>query len=133
MTHATLHPEKCAPVTWDVVFFGGLMIVSGMMDIYIIVANPEYRLPMFGTRPEGALGWFVKLTAPPIHFLAGAGAILGKRWAYPLMMGYSIYGLTNAVVNRLLLPPPHRIRTIFIVATLLLIGYLYSRRDQFKN
>jgi len=125
--------QRVCPVASDLIFFGVLMIFSGMMDLYIIIANPEYRLPTFGTRPTGFIGWFVKLSAPPIHFLTGYGAILGRKWAYSLMMYYSLYGLTNAIVNRIVLPGPHRIRTIFMVGTLFFMGYLYVRRGQFRT
>jgi len=117
----------------DIIFWGSLMIVSGMMDLYIIISNPDYRLPTFGTRPTGVIGWFVKLSAPPIHFLTGYGAILGRKWAYPLMTYYSLYGLINAIVNWIVLPGPHRIRTIFMVGTVFFMGYLYIRRGQFKT
>jgi hypothetical protein len=117
----------------DVVFFGVLLLFSGATDIYIIIANPGYNLPVFGVTFTGPIGWFIKLVAPPIHFIAGYGAIWGRKWAYPLLMLYSLYGLMSAVVNRLQLPPPHRIRTVFIAATLLFMGYLYARRDHFHN
>ncbi len=117
----------------DVVFFGILMILSGAGDLYIIVSNPEYSLPFFGTKPYGIFGGVVKSVHPFIHFASGYGAIYGKRWAYPLFMAYSVYGLANAITNRMLLPPPHRIRTVFIIGTILVMGYLYWRRNQFKN
>ena len=117
----------------DIIFFGCLMIVSGIMDFYIIIANPQYRLPFFGIKPEGVIGWASKLIHPFIHFAAGFGALYVKKWAYPLFMVYSIYGLTNAMTNRILLPGPHRIRTIFMILTLLVMVYLYKRRGVFKN
>lgn len=126
-----LTPNPSVP--YDLVFFGILMISSGFMDLYIIIANPEYSLPIFGMKFIGWGGWFVKLIAPPIHFISGYGAILGRKWAYRLMMYYSFYGLINATVNRLVLPGPHRIRTIFLAGTLFFIGYLYMRRRQFRT
>jgi len=125
---------KPAPETYpDMVCFGFLMLFSGATDLYIIIANPHYNLPIFGVTLTGWAGWLVKLVAPPIHFVAGYGAIWGRKWAYPLLMVYALYGLMSATVNRLHLPPPHRIRTIFIVATLLFMGYLYARRNHFRN
>jgi len=117
----------------DIIFFGVLMIFSGMGDLYIIIANPQYRLPFFGTKPEGLIGWAIKAIHPFFHFGAGFGAIYGKKWAYLFMMAYSTYGLVNAMTNRLLLPGPHRIRTIFMIITALSMVYLYCRRNQFKN
>jgi len=118
---------------YDIVFFGVLMILSGMGDLYIIVANPEYRLPFFGMKPDGFAGLLIKSVHPFFHFGAGWGAIYGKKWAYPLMMVYSVYGLVNAIANRILLPGPHRIRTIFMIVTALSMVYLYCRRREFRN
>jgi len=117
----------------DIVFFGVLMILSGMGDFYIIIANPQYRLPFFGMKPDGFTGLLIKSVHPFFHFGAGFGAMYGKKWAYPLIMAYSVYGLANAMTNRMLLPAPHRIRTIFMIGTALVMVYLYCRRDQFKN
>ncbi len=131
--HSSIKQEVQTPVPCDIVFFGVLMILSGIGDLYIIVANPAYSLPLFGTKPHGIFGALIKFIHPLIHFASGYGAIYAKRWAYPLFMAYSVYGLVNAITNRLLLPPPHRIRTLFIVLTVLVMGYLYFRRRLFKN
>ncbi len=126
-------PKVASPVPFDLVFFGVLMVASGAMDLYIIFANPQYGIPTFGVKLTGPAGWFFKCVAPPIHFLCGYGAIYGRRWAYHGLMAYSLYGLINATVNRLVLPGPHRIRSIFLVGTLLFAGYLYARRKRFQN
>jgi len=120
-------------VPLDIILFGVVMVLSGVMDTYIIVANPEYGLPVFGMKLTGPIGWFFKFLSPTLHFASGYGAIMGRRWAYPLFMLYSVYGLLSAVVSWMVLPPPHRIRKIFIVILLGVMGYLYVRRDQFKN
>lgn len=120
-------------VPLDIVLFGVVMVLSGVMDTYIIVANPEYGLPVFGMKLTGPIGWFFKFLSPTLHFASGYGAIMGRRWAYPLFMLYSVYGLLSAVVSWMVLPPPHRIRKIFIVILLGVMGYLYVRRDQFRN
>jgi len=126
-------PRHPATVPFDLVVMGVLMILSGGMDLYLIAANPEYGIPTFGVKRTGVIGWVLKLIAPPIHFASGYGAIGGRRWAYRFLMLYSFYGLINAAVNRMLLPGPHRIRTVFFVGTLLFVGYLYARREHFKN
>jgi hypothetical protein len=108
------------------------MILSGIGDLSIIIAYPQYSLPFFGARLSGLPGLSIKLIHPLIHFISGYGAIYGRRWAYLFFMAYAGYGMVNAVVNRLLLPPPHRIRTIFMIGTVLVMGYLYFRREQFK-
>jgi len=130
---STMHLKRRGDIAYDLVCFGVLMVLSGMGDLYIIVANPQYRLPFFGMKPEGWTGLLIKSVHPFFHFGAGFGAIYGKKWAYPLMMVYSAYGLINAMVNRMLLPGPHRIRTVFMIGTSLVMVYLYLRRDQFRN
>jgi hypothetical protein len=120
-------------VPFDIVLFGVVMVLSGVMDTYIIFANPDYGLPVFGMKLTGPIGWFFKFLSPTLHFASGYGAIMGRRWAYPLFMLYSVYGLMSAIVSRMVLPPPHRIRMIFIFILLVVMGYLYWRRDQFKN
>jgi len=122
-----------AAVPLDFVVLGVLMIFSGGMDLYLIVAHPEYGIPTFGVKRTGTVGWALKLIAPPMHFVLGYGALSGRRWAYRFLMLYSLYGLFNAAVNRMLLPAPHRIRTVFLIGTLIFIGYLYIRRERFKN
>jgi hypothetical protein len=121
------------PVPFDIVCFGILMILSGIFDIAILVAYPQYSLPFFGGKLAGMPGILIKAIQPLIHFVSGYGAIYGRRWAYPFFMAYAVYGMANAVTNRLLLPPPHRIRTIFMIGTVLVMGYLYCRRRQFRN
>jgi len=125
--------KELGNTSYDLIFFGVLMILSGMGDLYIIVANPQYRLPFFGMKPDGLAGLLIKSVHPFFHFGAGAGAIYGKKWAYPFIMAYSVYGLVNAMANRMLLPGPHRIRTVFMIGTSLVMVYLYLRRNQFKN
>ncbi len=120
------------PVPRDIIFFGILMILSGMGDLFIIIAYPQYSLPFFGTKPTGLPGVLIKGIHPLIHFASGYGAIYGRKWAYPFFMAYSVYGLINATVNLMVFPPPHRIRTVFIIGTLLVMMYLYLRRSQFK-
>jgi len=134
---ATSISQETAPVRHsvpaDIIFFGVLMILSGVMDTYIIVANPEYGLPVFGMKLTGGIGWFFKFLSPVLHFASGYGAILGRRWAYPLFMIYSLYGLASATVSRLVLPPPHRIRTVFMIVLVGFMIYLYFRRNAFRN
>jgi hypothetical protein len=125
--------KRPSDIPYDIILFGVLMLVAGMGDIYIIVANPQYRLPFFGMKPDGLTGALIKSVHPFFHFGAGFGLIYGKKWAYPFMMAYSVYGLVNAMTNRLLLPGPHRIRMVFMIGTALVMVYLYFRRNQFKN
>ncbi len=125
--------ETNRPVPYDLIFFGVLMVVSGVMDIYIIFANPDYRLPVFGMKLEGPEGWYLNLVFPLFHFFIGYGLVFARKWAYRLFVGFTIYGILSASVNFLRLPPPHNIRTIFIIISLAVLGYLYARRAHFNR
>ncbi|MFQ5587688.1 MAG: hypothetical protein ACE5F7_02520 [Nitrospiria bacterium] len=121
------------PVPYDLMVLGIVMVISGIMDTYLIIANPDYRLPVFGMKLEGPLGWYLNLVFPVIHFIIGYGVILARRWSYHLFMGFTIYGIISALVNLIRLPPPHNIRTIFLVVSFLVLVYLYMRRGHFNR
>ncbi len=120
-------------IPYDLTILGIVMIVSGIMDTYLIIANPDYRLPIFGMKLEGPLGWYLNLLFPVIHFIVGYGVLLARRWSYLLFMGFTLYGIISASVNFLRLPPPHNIRTVFLIVSFIVLGYLYVRRRQFKH
>lgn len=121
------------PIPYDLIFFGVLMVASGMMDIFIIFKNPDYRLPVFGMKLEGPNGWYLNLVFPGFHFFIGYGLIFARKWAHRLFVGFTIYGILSASVNFLRLPPPHNIRTIFIIISLVVLVYLYMRRAHFNR
>lgn len=120
-------------VPYDLVFFGVLMILSGFVDAYIIIINPDYRLPVFGMKLSGKIGWYFNFLFPLFHFASGYGTLLGKRWAYLLFMVFSIYMISSASIGLIRLPPPHNIRTGFLIGTPLFMGYLYWRRAFFSS
>ena len=50
------------------------------MDTYIILANPQYSLHVFCTRPTGMLGAIAKIQSPTFHVAIGYGFLGRRRW-----------------------------------------------------
>jgi len=115
----------------DLIFFAVVMILSGIVDAYIITINPDYRLPVFGMKLTGKIGWYFNFLFPLFHLASGYGTLLGRRWAYLLFMGFSVYMILSASVGLIRLPPPHNIRTGFLIGTPIFMAYLYWRRRFF--
>jgi len=120
-------------VPYDIIGIGAVMMVSGFMDTYIIFANPDYRLPIFGMKIQGAAGWYLNLLYPLVHCVIGYGTICARKWAHRLFVAFTLYGILSATVNLLRLPPPHNIRTIFLMVSAAVLSYLYLRRGQFNR
>ncbi len=118
---------------YDLVFFGFLMIISGFVDAYIIFINPDYRLPVFGTKLTGKMGWYFNFLFPLFHFASGYGTLRGRKWAYWLFMVFSFYMIASATTSLIRLPPPHNIRTAFLIGTPIFMFYLYKRRVYFSD
>lgn len=124
-------PSRKAP--YDIIAIGVVMVVSGIMDTYIIFANPDYRLPVFGVKIQGAAGWYLNLLYPVVHCIIGYGTIRARKWAYRLFIGFTLYGILSATVNLFRLPPPHNIRTVFLMISAIVLVYLYLRRKHFNT
>ncbi len=121
------------PIPYDLTIFGVVMIVSGFFDTYLIIANPDYRLPVFGMKLKGPMGWYLNLLYPVVHFIIGYGVMLAKKWAHRLFVGFTVYGMISATVNFIRLPPPHNIRTVFLIVSALVLVYLYLRRGAYNR
>lgn len=130
--HPSATEKKKQKVPADVQIFGILFIVSGLMDLYIILANPTYSLWFFGMKFPGISGRLFILASPSIHIIAGYGCLAHRSWAYPLLMVYSLYGVANALTN-LYVVGFGRIRMTFIIATLAFMVYLYLRRKAYRG
>lgn len=120
-------------VPYDLVFFGIVMIVSGFFDIYIILANPDYRLPVLGKRLDGPVSRYFIFLFPLFHFIVGYGVIMCRRWAYYFFIAFSVYGIVSPTINFFRFPPPHRVRTILLIGSVLVLAYLYWRRKYFLS
>ncbi len=115
---------------YDIYAIGVIFVLNVVMDTWLIVANPDYALPVFGTTFTGAWGWLVKIQSPILHGVLGYGFLRLRRWSYWLYMAYAGFGLSSALVN-LVVFGMGRIRIIFIVSLTLITAYLFTRRRVF--
>jgi hypothetical protein len=115
----------------DLRYIGAHFFLTAFMDVYIIVANPDYGLKILGTTFEGTWGILWKLQSPVFHLLIGIGFIRVKRWGLLVYLLYAVFGLVNAMVNLAVLPPPHRIRITFLVLLAVFTAYILRRRKRF--
>jgi hypothetical protein len=115
----------------DLRYIGAHFFLTAFMDVYIIVANPDYGLKILGTTFEGAWGILWKLQSPVFHLLIGIGFLGVKRWGLLIYLLYAAFGLVNATVNLAVLPPPHKIRIVFLVLLAVFTAYILHRRKRF--
>lgn len=115
----------------DLIVLGALFILTGLVDLGVIAANPDYRLAVFGMRPDGLIGWAAKLQSPAMHALLGVGFIQQRRWALVLFMIYTGYGIANATVNFIMLGFGW-IRLIFLLGSFAFLAYVWRRRAAFE-
>ena len=129
--HSLIHSLKQA---WskghDLRYLGVLFFLSAFMDLYIIVANPDYALPVFCSKPTGWLGLAAKAQSPPSHLLIGYGFVRLRRWALVFYLVYAAYQLISAMVNYVCFGYG-KIRTVMFVTLLMFTGYIVWRRDRF--
>lgn len=116
----------------DIRYLGGLFILSAIMDLSIIVANPSYSLHVFCTRPTGLLGLVAKAQSPTLHTLIGYGFLRQARWGLLIYLLYASYGFMNAMVN-FACEGYGRIRTIFVLTLAAFTIYVLSRRHTFRS
>ncbi len=122
-------PSHASP-PYDIYAIGAIFVLNVAMDTWLIVRNPEYSLPLFGTTFAGVPGWIAKIQSPILHGVLGYGFLRRRRWAYWLYMAYAAFGLSSALVN-LATFGFGRIRMIFIVSLTLITVYIFSRRRVF--
>ncbi len=116
----------------DLRYIGAHFFLTAFMDVYIIVANPEYGLKIFGTTFEGIWGILWKAQSPTLHLLIGIGFLGVKRWGLLVYLLYAVFGFLNATVNLAVLPPPHNIRITFLALLALFTAYILRRRKRFE-
>ena len=114
----------------DIRFLGGLFLITAAMDLYIILANPEYGLTVFCSKPTGILGMVAKAQSPLLHVIIGVGFVRLQRWALWAYMVYAGFGLINATANFACLGYG-RIRTVFLISLLLFTLYVFLRKNSF--
>ncbi|TAL12032.1 MAG: hypothetical protein EPO02_02705 [Nitrospirae bacterium] len=115
----------------DLRYIGAHFFLTAFMDVYIIVANPEYGLKVFGTTFGGLWGVLWKLQSPVFHLLIGIGFLGVKRWGLLVYLLYAVFGFVNATVNLVVLPPPHNIRIVFLGLLAVFTAYILWRRKRF--
>lgn len=115
----------------DIRYLGALFLLSAAMDVYIIVTNPGYALPVFCTRPGGVLGILAKAQSPTLHTLIGYGFMRLRRWALLLYLAYATYGLANGLVNFACFGYG-LVRTVFLFTLIAFTAYVLWRRECFR-
>ena len=114
----------------DVRYLGALFLLTALTDFYIIVANPDYSLTVFCTKPAGLLGVLAKAQSPTLHTLIGYGFLRLRRWSLLLYMAYAAFGLLNGTVNYACFGYG-RVRTVFLVTLIACTAYIFWRRHCF--
>lgn len=116
----------------DIKLFGALFVLVGLIDLLIIEFFPAYALKLFGVTIVGPLAYIVKLHSPAAHFVIGYGFLFLRPWAWGLAMAYGGFGIVSELLNQLAFGF-HRLRTGFMVSTVLFLCYLAWRRALFAD
>ena len=111
----------------DIRFLGFLLLISALNDTFIILANLDYLLPFYCTKPDGLPGFLTKAISPALHLAVGYGFMRLSRWAFFVYLVYAAYGFTNGLVN-LTCFGPGRIRNTLLVAIIISTFYVLWRR-----
>lgn len=115
----------------DILAIGVLLILTGILDLYMIMSYPGYQLKVFGTTFSGLVGWAVKLQSPVMHIMLGFGFLALKPWALWLFVAYMLYGVTNASINYAVFGFGV-FRTMFLCGAFLALVYILARRESFQ-
>jgi hypothetical protein len=115
----------------DIRYLGALFLLTALTDLYIIVANPQYSLTIFCTKPGGVLGVLAKAQSPTLHTLIGYGFLRLRRWSLFVYLAYAAFGLLNATANYACFGYG-RVRTAFLITLVAFTGYILWRRDRFQ-
>lgn len=116
----------------DIRFLGLLFLISAANDAVIIAKNPDYLLPFFCAKLDGAAGFVTKALSPLLHTWVGYGFLRVKKWALLVYLVYAAYGIMNALVN-LTCFGPGRIRNTLLIALIAFTGYIVWRRRMFQR
>ena len=111
----------------DIRFLGLLLLISALNDTWIILANLDYLLPFYCTKPDGLPGFLAKALSPTLHLAVGYGFMRLRRWSLLVYLLYAAYGFTNGLVN-LTCFGPGRIRNTLLAAIVLSTIYILWRR-----
>lgn len=115
---------------YDVRYLGALFLLSAVMDLYIILKQPDYALSVFCTKPAGLPGLLFKIQSPTIHTLIGYGFLRLRRWALLLYLAYAGFGVMNAMANFSCFGYG-RVRAAFFISLIGFTAYVWFRRQAF--
>jgi len=115
----------------DIRYLGALFLLTAFMDLYIILARPDYALTVFCLKPGGVWGILAKAQSPTLHLLIGYGFLRLRRWGLMLYLAYAAFGVMNASVNYACFGYG-RIRTVFLLSLLAFTLYIVWRRRCFS-
>lgn len=135
-TPASTGVETTWKIVWarahDIRYLGALFFLTAFTDFYIIVANPDYALTIFCTKPAGLWGALAKAQSPIFHTLIGYGFIRLRRWSLLLYLAYAAFGLVNATANYACFGYG-RVRTVFLLTLIAFTAYVLWRRSCFHS
>lgn len=114
----------------DIRFLGALFLLTAFTDLYIILANPEYKLTIFCTKPTGIESIIAKAQSPALHLIIGYGFLRLRRWSLLVYLAYAGFGLLNATANYACFGYG-QIRTVFIITLLGFTAYVLLRHNRF--
>jgi hypothetical protein len=117
---------------YDVRYLGALFLLSAVMDLYIILKQPDYALSVFCTKPAGLPGLLFKIQSPTIHTLIGYGFLRLRRWALLLYLAYAGFGIMNAMANFTCFGYG-RVRAAFFISLIGFTAYVWFRRQAFDR
>ena len=115
----------------DIRYLGGLFLLTALTDLYVILANPEYSLTLFCSKPEGVPGLLAKVQSPALHLVIGYGFLTLRPWSLFVYVIYAGFGLCNALVNFACFGYG-RIRTVFFLSLVAFTIYVFWRRSCFQ-
>ena len=107
-------------------------MVSGIIDLVVILAYPDYSLKVFGRTFSGWIGEFVKYQHPAIHLAIGYGFWKTKRWAFLTYLFYLTLACMSEVVTQIVVGY-HTFRTTMVIVSLFFGIYIVSRRNVFQS
>ena len=116
----------------DIRYLGGLFLFTALTDLYLILANPEYGLTLFCSKPGGFLGVLAKAQSPFFHVAIGYGFLRLQKWSLFVYLAYASFGLLNAMANYACLGFG-RIRVVFFFSLLTFSAYVLLRRKCFSS
>jgi hypothetical protein len=116
----------------DIKLLGSLFFAVGLVDLLVIEIFPGYALKLFGVVIPASLAYPVKMHSPAVHFFIGYGFVFLRPWAWGLAMAYGGFGLVSELMNQLTFGF-HPLRSGFMGATLMFMGFLLWRRHLFTH